>query len=317
MHRTEAAGNSGNLYVDKNLPATAGTTLEASDRNAVQEELCNVIERAGLTLKTKATDADFDQLETAMFDTELTRSAGYVLSDNADASRLVLRPPRTSDGSYQNALESVVTGVRTTTIGPGGIAFTGAGITAANSASSVERWTEYSVSGVPLARYGVTDAIIETGSGASHRTVGMDNTHGIKADGNTGDSQRTLSVKHDRLVFLRGDVGVNANRFFVDIDTSAEPAFTSTTPSETHFQAYYHVAAIDTGMPYPLKVIAAHATWVDGSGNRNSMACSCQVENNSGEARIVAGSLVGFGMPGLAPWSSSTINRLRIEYDPS
>lgn len=309
MHRTEAAGNSGNLYVDKNLPATAGTTLEASDRNAVQEELCNAIERAGLTLKTKATDADFDQLETALFDTELTRSAGYVLSDNADASRLVLRPPRTSDGSYQNALESVVTGVRSITIGQSGVAFTGAGITAANSATSAERWTEYSVSGVPLARYGVTDAIIETGSGSSHRTVGMDNTNGIKADGNTGTSQRTVQIKHDRATFTRGDTAaVAANRFFVDIDCSGEAAFTGSGP------LYSHVANISTGLPFPLKIVAIHATWVDGGSGAHCCApCSATCSDDSGIARLDNIQCLASS----APWSSSSGEKLRIEYDPS
>lgn len=56
MHRTEAAGNDSNLYVNQVLPGTPGTILDASDRNAVQEEICDVIESAGLTLRTAGAD---------------------------------------------------------------------------------------------------------------------------------------------------------------------------------------------------------------------------------------------------------------------
>lgn len=73
MHRTEASGNVANAYVDRNLPTVAGTKLDASDRNAIQEEIANVIERAGLTLKTKATETE-DQLEAVIFDTDIKRT---------------------------------------------------------------------------------------------------------------------------------------------------------------------------------------------------------------------------------------------------
>lgn len=61
MHRTEADGSVSNLYVDENLPTYEGTLVTAADRNAVQEELCNVIEGCGYTVQTEGTDTH-DQL---------------------------------------------------------------------------------------------------------------------------------------------------------------------------------------------------------------------------------------------------------------
>jgi len=83
MHRTEAAGSVAGEYVDRNLPTVAGTLLEASDRNTIQEEIANVIERAGLTLKTKATETE-DQLETALFDTAILRTAEMKVGDGTN-----------------------------------------------------------------------------------------------------------------------------------------------------------------------------------------------------------------------------------------
>lgn len=51
MHRTTADGSIGNLYVDRNVSiGRAGTLLIAKDRNAIQEELCYIIEQAGIAL---------------------------------------------------------------------------------------------------------------------------------------------------------------------------------------------------------------------------------------------------------------------------
>lgn len=88
MHRTEAANASAGLYVDRNLPSTPGTLLEASDRNAVQNEIVNVIERAGLALKTKATETG-DQLEAVIFDTVLNRTAEVNVSGSGLSTRLL------------------------------------------------------------------------------------------------------------------------------------------------------------------------------------------------------------------------------------
>lgn len=52
MHRTEGSNNSGNLFTD-GPPATC---VEEDWLNAVQEEICAVIEGAGLTLLTAGTD---------------------------------------------------------------------------------------------------------------------------------------------------------------------------------------------------------------------------------------------------------------------
>lgn len=61
MHRTEGANNSSNLFVD----GPPGTTVEEDWLNAVQEEIANVIEEAGLTLKTASTETQ-TQLKAAM-----------------------------------------------------------------------------------------------------------------------------------------------------------------------------------------------------------------------------------------------------------
>lgn len=52
MHRTESGGNVNELYTDQ-IPATA---ISASSLNAIQEELCNIVEDCGLTLNTAAQD---------------------------------------------------------------------------------------------------------------------------------------------------------------------------------------------------------------------------------------------------------------------
>ena len=58
MHRTEADNKIEvggiNLYTD----GPPGTTIEADDRNTIQEELAYLIETAGLTLKTAATETN-------------------------------------------------------------------------------------------------------------------------------------------------------------------------------------------------------------------------------------------------------------------
>ena len=61
MHRTEGEDNLANLFTDGPL----GTVVEENWLNAVQEEIAKVIEEAGLTLKTAATESR-DQLFEAL-----------------------------------------------------------------------------------------------------------------------------------------------------------------------------------------------------------------------------------------------------------
>jgi len=61
MHRTEGTHNFGNLFTD----GPPGTTVEEDWLNAIQEEVCNVIIQAGLTLKTASTETR-NQLYTAI-----------------------------------------------------------------------------------------------------------------------------------------------------------------------------------------------------------------------------------------------------------
>lgn len=74
MHRTTADGSIGNLYVDRNVSiGRAGTLLIAKDRNAIQEELCYIIEQAGITLD----DNDTTQLKAAV-DAMIAASAALI-----------------------------------------------------------------------------------------------------------------------------------------------------------------------------------------------------------------------------------------------
>src|SRR3972149_2557192 len=62
MKRTTAPNSVGGAFVDKVPGVTIGTTIIAEDQNLRQEELCNVIEGAGLTLS----GADDEQLKKAI-----------------------------------------------------------------------------------------------------------------------------------------------------------------------------------------------------------------------------------------------------------
>jgi hypothetical protein len=61
MHKTEGANHSNNLFVN----GPPGTTLEKNWLNAMQNEVVNVIEGAGITLKTATTETG-DQLLAAL-----------------------------------------------------------------------------------------------------------------------------------------------------------------------------------------------------------------------------------------------------------
>ena len=67
MHKTESPGNSSGLHVNANPPLVAGTKVGASTMNAVQQELCNLVEAAGKTLLTQSTDT-FDQVKNSFAD---------------------------------------------------------------------------------------------------------------------------------------------------------------------------------------------------------------------------------------------------------
>lgn len=74
MKRTEAPGNVGNLYVDRNIQmGTAGTTLMAEDRNNIQEEICNPILTGGAALNGN----DQHQLEKSII--ALSRQVGELI----------------------------------------------------------------------------------------------------------------------------------------------------------------------------------------------------------------------------------------------
>ena len=74
MKRTEAPGNVGNLYVDRNIQmGTAGTTLMAEDRNNIQEEICNPILTGGAALDGN----DQHQLEKSII--ALSRQVGELI----------------------------------------------------------------------------------------------------------------------------------------------------------------------------------------------------------------------------------------------
>src|SRR4030042_6439309 len=62
MKRTTAPNSVGGAFVDKDPGITIGTTIIAEDQNRRQEEICNVVEGAGLTLS----GADDEQLRKAI-----------------------------------------------------------------------------------------------------------------------------------------------------------------------------------------------------------------------------------------------------------
>lgn len=84
MHRTEGVDytteEGKRRYIDPNLPSVRGTVLNAESMNALQEEICNVIEKAGLTLNTTAAldRADgWDQLWEAITNSGIIGEAAF------------------------------------------------------------------------------------------------------------------------------------------------------------------------------------------------------------------------------------------------
>lgn len=98
MHRTEGVDytteEGKRRYIDPNLPSVRGTVLNAESMNALQEEICNVVEKAGLTLNaTAAADraAEWDQLWEAI------TSSGIIGTQALSASAVTT--PKLADGA--------------------------------------------------------------------------------------------------------------------------------------------------------------------------------------------------------------------------
>lgn len=83
MHRTEGENNVGNLH-SESVPYT---TLTPQLMNAIQEEISNVIEQAGITLLTQATDTN-DQLYDAI--SSLVGAKSNYYTDSGSANNYVL-----------------------------------------------------------------------------------------------------------------------------------------------------------------------------------------------------------------------------------
>lgn len=104
MHRTEGEDFNPDVYGDAsnkpghqtaNPPSQFATRFTSSLANALQEEIANVVEHAGLTLNTSATDeANWDQLKEALF------ASGAISSPALSA---------TVKGKYQKKTSSDVT----------------------------------------------------------------------------------------------------------------------------------------------------------------------------------------------------------------
>jgi hypothetical protein len=84
VHRTEGANNLNNLYTE----GPPATTITQEAMNAIQEEIANVIEQAGITLKTKSTDTR-DQLWAAI--QTLGRPYDLVVSSQATFNSMIER----------------------------------------------------------------------------------------------------------------------------------------------------------------------------------------------------------------------------------
>ena len=88
MHRTEEAGNVNNLFTDGDVSVTGdGTLLSAAEFNSYQEELAHLIESAGITLQTKATDT-YIQLLAAILHYRNVGAGGY----NRRTGQLITTP---------------------------------------------------------------------------------------------------------------------------------------------------------------------------------------------------------------------------------
>lgn len=89
MHRTEGANNDGNLFKD----GPPGTTVGAAILNAIQEEICNVIEKAGIAVKTQSTETR-DQLAKAISD--FVDKTKYGIDNEATDAYVITRSPAPS-----------------------------------------------------------------------------------------------------------------------------------------------------------------------------------------------------------------------------
>lgn len=117
MHRTEGAENVANLFVD----GPPGTRVEQDWLNTIQEELANVIEAAGLTLKTASTDTR-DQLAAVFAGLVHTTGDETIAGEKTFTSNM--------------AIGAVVVNNRRLVIGGGGIEIQDGGFTPTHTVES-------------------------------------------------------------------------------------------------------------------------------------------------------------------------------------
>lgn len=92
MHRVESANNDNGLYTN----GPPGTALGADALNALQEEICNVIEQSGLTLKTAATETR-TQLWEALVSLGFNRNehrARFIFINSSPFDKIYIDPGR-------------------------------------------------------------------------------------------------------------------------------------------------------------------------------------------------------------------------------
>lgn len=76
MHRTDSSGNVSGLFVDKVPGVSPGTLVVADSMNALQEELCTLIEARGVTL-VKGTHTQLATALAAVTKTTATLAANW------------------------------------------------------------------------------------------------------------------------------------------------------------------------------------------------------------------------------------------------
>lgn len=113
MHRTTGDGNEviggKRQFVDQVLPGTPGTIVEKYWMNSAQEEICNVVEGAGLTLASDGPSDTRDQLYTAIFQSQKL-SANALEGSSVTNPKIALGAVTTNKIGVEQVTESRIGG---------------------------------------------------------------------------------------------------------------------------------------------------------------------------------------------------------------
>lgn len=175
MHRVDADGyttvSGKRRFIDRSLPTEEGTVDGAYWNNAIQEEIAQVIEDAGLTLRTSGSadqTANWGQLSQAIFSSNAISNAG--LSDDLNLDRFSQGRLQFTDSGYTIDLNTQFLLVGDSDVSVRyhnkGINFYGA--SDPTGVLAYMRWAIYDVSGA-LTSATETDALTFTADAHSHK----------------------------------------------------------------------------------------------------------------------------------------------------